>query len=170
MPTVYPSRFVIRDRERFGLIDKSGMIVVEPTFAYLGEYAEGLTCFRQQDLFGFIDCDGTVIIEPKFRSLRLAGPRFSNGFALVGDKPGDLHYIDRNGHQVFPCSFYFATDFKDSFAITKPSVASTGYTVIDKTSRPIGQVQAFDIPDRPGWPRSWDLFNCFVMVQQRLLV
>jgi hypothetical protein len=55
---------------KYGYMDKSGRVVIEPQFFYAGHFSEGLAWVRvlqgSEWLYGFIDKTGKVVIEPQF--------------------------------------------------------------------------------------------------------
>jgi hypothetical protein len=66
--------------EKWGYIDKTGKIVIEPTFDGAGPFSEGLTWVKTNNKYGFIDKTGKLIIETqKYTFVSL----FSEGLALV---------------------------------------------------------------------------------------
>ena len=163
-----PKRFVIEVSGRYGAIDLAGNIAIEPRFEFLGEFSEGLACFKEAGRFGFVDTAGHAVLEPKWVSTLLAGPRFSGGLAAIG-VAGQLNYIDTQGSASLPGPFYFATDFKDGLAFVQRSSTQAGYEIIDRTGAAISKLAVFEVPFGSGWPRNWDSFACLVEVDGRLL-
>ncbi|EAK1349894.1 WG repeat-containing protein, partial [Campylobacter coli] len=51
---------------KWGFIDKSGKIVIEPKFDGVGNFSEGLAGVELNGKWGFIDKSGKIVIEPKF--------------------------------------------------------------------------------------------------------
>ena len=53
---------------KYGFIDKSGKMVIEPQFDdeidIAGSFIAGLACVRKDGKEGFIDKNGKVVIEP----------------------------------------------------------------------------------------------------------
>ena len=64
---------------KYGFIDKSGKVVIEPQFDGASNFSEGFACVEKDDKWGFIDKNGKVVIEPQFDD---AEP-FSEGLAKV---------------------------------------------------------------------------------------
>jgi hypothetical protein len=104
-----------KQQRRFGYIDLSGAIVIEPRFAsasvYFSEglssvkekeggpgYSKGLASvkFDQMALRGFIDLDGKMVIEPKFFSTQ----SFQAGLCLI-ETEKTIGYINRKGEYVW---------------------------------------------------------------------
>ena len=65
--------------KKYGFIDKSGKVVIEPQFDYVRDLIEGLAEVKKDGKWGVIDKNGKVIVEPQFDD---ASP-FSEGFAWV---------------------------------------------------------------------------------------
>ncbi len=65
---------------KFGFIDVTGRIVVEPQFDYAEHFSEGMAAVRVNGKIGFIDKTGKIAIQPQFDSWH----SFKDGFALVG--------------------------------------------------------------------------------------
>ncbi|MFH5163641.1 WG repeat-containing protein [Campylobacter coli] len=55
---------------KYGFIDKSGKIVIEPKFDGVGNFSEGLAKVKLNGKYGFIDKSGKIVIEPKFDDIR----------------------------------------------------------------------------------------------------
>ena len=64
---------------KYGFIDKSGKVVIEPQFDWVGAFSEGLARVKKDGKYGFIDKSGKVVIEPQFDEVRA----FSEGLAKV---------------------------------------------------------------------------------------
>ena len=65
--------------KKYGFIDKSGKVVIEPQFDDVGPFSEGFAGVEKDGKWGFIDKSGKVVIEPQFDD---AEP-FSEGLAKV---------------------------------------------------------------------------------------
>ena len=64
---------------KYGFIDKSGKVVIEPQFDDAGGFSEGLARVEKDGKWGFIDKSGKVVIEPQFDEVG----DFSEGFGKV---------------------------------------------------------------------------------------
>lgn len=100
-----------------GYIDKTGKIVIEPQFANVGNFSEGLAAVRDKSLdnWGFIDKTGKMVIEPKFSGVE----DFSDGLAVAQNGSGENGkdgFIDKTGNFVIEPLFYSADSFKDGLA------------------------------------------------------
>jgi hypothetical protein len=98
---------------KWGFIDGTGKLVVEPQFDALGGrgFSEGLMGFRVGRKWGYLDETGVIKIRPQFAETH----PFSEGMAAVkvGDKWG---FIDRSGKLVLPLEFDEASTFFDGIA------------------------------------------------------
>lgn len=88
---------------KWGYIDKSGRVVIEPQFTRYGgghagwwEFTEGLAAVRIEGKWGYIDKSEQAVIEPQFD---YAGP-FRDGVARV-EVAGKWGYIDKTGKYIW---------------------------------------------------------------------
>lgn len=80
--------------DKFGLINKSGKIVVDYRFKIFGCFREGLARASLDDKhYGFIDTNGEWVIQPDLKH----ADDFSEGLAAVCLANGKSAYIDRQG-------------------------------------------------------------------------
>lgn len=130
IPTERPPMSVFFDltpvafhKAKWGFIDKTGKVVIEPRFAQLENFSEGLAAARieRAGKWGYIDRTGRVVIEPQFD----LGGQFHEGFAAVkvGEKWG---YIDRTGRLVVEPQFAWADRFSEGLAAVKPASERPG--------------------------------------------
>ena len=130
--------FPIQQNDRWGYIDRSGKIVIEPRFESAREFSEGPAVVYLNGKSGFIDTSGKIVIEPKYPVAR----PFSEGLARVqvSGEPysyeGQWGFIDRTGQMVIAARFgklegvsEEAYDFHDGLAMIQ-SGGLTGF--IDK--------------------------------------
>jgi len=76
--------FAIRDGKKFGFINRSGAVVVSPSFDAVGEPHEGRISIYEGSRAGYIDFSGKVVVEPKYDS---AGDfKDSRAIVRLGDK------------------------------------------------------------------------------------
>ena len=92
---------------KWGFIDSEGNIAVEPKYAAVWSFSEGLAAVQTEDgKWGFIDTSGSEVIEPQFD----AAWYFSGGLAAV--REGKLFgYIDHSGNFVIEPKYTDATNF-----------------------------------------------------------
>ncbi len=101
----------VKVNDKWGYIDKTGQVVIQPQFDEANLFSEGLTAVRIGSKWGYINQTGQVIIQPQFDS---AG-KFSEGLLAVeiGDKWG---YIDKTGQVVIQPQFDSADAFSEGLA------------------------------------------------------
>ena len=69
----------VKMASKYGFIDKSGKVVIEPQFDNAEPFSEGLACVEKDGKWGFIDKSGKMVIEPQFDG----ASDFSEGLAKV---------------------------------------------------------------------------------------
>ena len=96
---------------KYGFIDKSGKVVIEPQFDGASNFSEGFAQVEKDDKWGFIDKNGKVVIEPQFDWVSYFSEGwvsyFSVGLARVQkDRKYGFKYgfIDKSGNDVEPFS------------------------------------------------------------------
>jgi hypothetical protein len=98
--------------EKWGYIDKTGKIVIEPQFDDIREFNEGLAAVQLGEQWGYINTKGTVVIPPQFER----SDRFSQGLAAV--KVNDQYgYIDSTGKLTIPPQFALGFTFNQGLAL-----------------------------------------------------
>ncbi len=102
--------------DRWGYIDHTGDIVIEPRFDSAQPFSGGMGLVRENGLYGFIDKRGFYVIAPNFKRAE----SFSDDVALVGNAgDGQVWYIDRHGKQAFPRKFAEGSSFFKGLAHVK---------------------------------------------------
>ena len=118
---------------KWGFIDKTGTIKIQPQYEFAMPFSEGLAMVRLNGKWGYIDTSGTMVIQPQFDD---AHP-FSDGLATVGkfSEDGPLFgYIDKTGALVIPMRYGFPSDFSKGLCmvlVEENGTQTSGY--IDKT-------------------------------------
>jgi len=120
---------------KWGFMDTSGAMVIEPQFDFIRGFSEGLAAvgFPQEDdstLWGFIDKTGVLVIEPRFAGV----DPFSEGLAPVVVWEGDVPkwgYIDTSGAMVIEPRFEWAAEFSEGLAAVGTNSGLFGF--IDRT-------------------------------------
>lgn len=79
---------------RYGFIDKTGQMVIDPTFNGVGAFNENLAPAKIDKKWGYIKQNGEFAIEPKFKD----ASSFSNGRAFVIEKKFQM--IENNGEFI----------------------------------------------------------------------
>ena len=100
--------------KKYGFIDKSGKVLIEPQFDHARDFSEGFAQVKKDGKYGFIDKSGKVVIEPQFDD---AEP-FSEGLGKV-EKDGNWGFIDKSGKVVIAPQFNNVSYFSEGFAMVK---------------------------------------------------
>lgn len=90
---------------KFGVFDTTGKVVIEPTFAYIGKFTEGVAPAKMDSLYGFINPKGEWVIAPLFDGAE----RFTHGLAAVAKGKLDEQrwgFINHEGKVVIPINIY----------------------------------------------------------------
>ncbi len=126
------------DIGKYGYIDKSGKIVINPQFEEAYDFSkEGLALVKLSDKYGYIDKSGKIVINPQFEDAYSFG---EEGLAIVklSDKYG---YIDKSGKIVINPQFEDAYDFgEEGLALVK---LSDKYGYIDKSGKIVIDTQFY---------------------------
>jgi hypothetical protein len=83
---------------KYGFIDHSGKVIIEPRFDLTVHFSEGLAAVQIAGKWGYIDKSGKIVIEPRMLS---TAKDFQNGLAYVVTKNGEHGYIDKSGNYVW---------------------------------------------------------------------
>lgn len=142
------SLFDVTVNGKQGFIDRTGRIVIEPTFEKVYPFSEGLAAVQINQKWGFIDSAGRVVIEPQFT----VAASFSSGRARVRSRSytDPWAYIDTSGNIAIEPQFDCAEDFRNGVARvgmettqskTLSRIADVGmgcdYKFIDRTGKTI---------------------------------
>lgn len=123
--------FPVIKNGKYGFIDDSGKIVIEPQYSEAGSFSSDLAVVKIGDSWGFINRTGKIVIEPTPGH----GPFsvFSEGLIYV--RAGELSgFMDTTGKIVIQPQFASVGDFNDGMAgIYKDN--KWGY--IDKTGKTV---------------------------------
>ena len=117
-------RYPVRIGERWGLIDRSGAVVCDPSFALDGDlddvcFAEGRCAARVQGaggLVGFVDEAGAFAVEPAFADAQA----YAAGLAAV-QLPGRATwgYVDADGQVAIEARFDEVNAFSNGLAAVR---------------------------------------------------
>ena len=88
--------FLIKQNDKYGYIDKTGKVVIEPQYERASDFSEGLAAIAVEKKWGYIDTTGKTVIEPQFD----AAGKFTDDLApvKVEKKTG---YIDKTGKYIW---------------------------------------------------------------------
>ena len=122
-------------KNKYGFIDRSGRVIVEPEYEAAGEFSGGLAFVKKAGKYGYIDVSGKLVIAPTL----WGAENFSDGLAVVAapgltpDK-GIRGYIDKTGRVVLDVSdnLYYPNPFSEGLAVHCRD-QKCGY--IDKTGK-----------------------------------
>ena len=109
----YPEKFWFSEMDseknyKYGYIDKSGQVIVEPQFDYTYHFSEGLARIKLDDKYGYINKHGTVVIKPNFDDAR----NFHEGLAAV-EISNKWGFVNKKGVMVIEPQFDFPNNFSD---------------------------------------------------------
>src|SRR5690348_3746874 len=98
---------------KYGLIDKTGKVVVAAEYDEIDDFSEGLAGVKKGKERFYIDRTGKIVIRFK-REVERA-EKFSEGLAAVRefDRTG---YIDKTGQMVIPLKFDYGYEFTEGLA------------------------------------------------------
>jgi hypothetical protein len=124
-------------KKKYGFIDTTGKIVIQPIFDSVGDFSEGLIPVRIEKEWGFINKKGEIVIKPKFKDIGV----FINGLSLgeIGEKEPIFGFIDKTGEWVIPPKYFYAEPFSEGLAPviyycdSSQDPNNTAYGYIDKS-------------------------------------
>jgi len=131
--------FVVMVNKKYGFIDRTGKIVIEPQFEFANDFVEGLSLvgIRNDELkSGYIDETGKIVI-----SLQSGGSDYSEGLAAVGAGEFTMHgsgdhkfgFVDKTGKLIIQLPFYsIVGNFYEGLAIVEHK---DKYGFIDKRGK-----------------------------------
>ncbi len=99
------------DRTAYGFVDQKGEIFIQPRFAEVGHFSEGLVKIREGQKWGFANLKGEIVIAPQYATVG----DFHEGRARVRDNRA-WGYIDSLGNVLTPQKYLRAGDFKEGLA------------------------------------------------------
>ena len=120
---LYPVKYT-----KWGYLDKSGKIVIDPNFDMAFRFSKGIAVVVVDGKWGFINPSGDFVIEPGFAEIDFAH-KFCEGLSRVGiDDDGDMDdymddmaidrwgYIDKTGKLIIDIRYKKAYDFSEGVA------------------------------------------------------
>lgn len=111
----------VQKDNKYGVMDKTGKIVLDYKFAFIGKFSEGLAPAKMDSLYGYIDSKGKWIIKPQFNGAE----KFTHGLAAVSKGPfmEELWgFIDRNGKEIIPLTIYGYYSYMESMKFWEGAV------------------------------------------------
>lgn len=86
----------------YGVIDKQGQFIVEPTYQKTkGSYREGMLAVQKNENWGFLDGSGKSVINPTYFDVQ----NFENGYAMVSKGMRRWGMIDKTGKMLVPAEY-----------------------------------------------------------------
>ena len=85
----------VKQKDKWGYIDREGYFVIPPQFTDAEGFSEGLAVVEKDKKYGYIDKNGTFVIAPQFEYAN----SFTEGVAIVFID-GKHHIIDKQGHTL----------------------------------------------------------------------
>lgn len=101
------------DAGKWGFINQSGTVIIEPTYDFVKNFSDGLAAVRVQSQWGYIDVNGEIVIPLTLNTAN----NFSEDLASIEDAEG-WAIIDKDGSTVIRPRFtvQYLGDFKDGLA------------------------------------------------------
>lgn len=110
--------FVVRnekkgsERGKYGVMNKSGVMIVPTQYKYISLPSEGLLVVENvSGKTGYMDMEGKVKIDFQFDDAF----SFVDGIALIKQN-GKIGYIDKEGRIIIPCRYEDASEFSEGLA------------------------------------------------------
>jgi hypothetical protein len=115
-----------KDEKKFGIINKKGKWVLQPSYKSMGKPYDGMVNVDVGNKCGYVNTKGEVVIAAQFTKCW----RFSEGMAAVwpGGK-SNVGYIDKTGKMVIGPNFDLGGEFSDGLATVR---VDGKYGYIDK--------------------------------------
>ena len=104
----------IKIGDKYGYIDQTGRVVIQPQFDSARDFSEGMALIQMSKKYGFIDKKGYLVIPPQFDDAGV----FSEGLAIVkiANKYG---YICKSGQVIIPPQFNDGGIFSEGLVTVK---------------------------------------------------
>jgi len=148
---------VLVKKEKIGLIDNTGKVIIPAIYTDLGEVSEGRVAVKSGGKWGFCDLDGNEIIDCKYEKVH----DFSEGLAAFCENR-KWGFLDANGNIIIENKFKKVGKFKKNLA---PVSLRYDYQYIDKTGEIVIEItlkEAFDFENgvaRVKYKNDWALMD-----------
>lgn len=121
--------FSIEEEGKYGFINQSGDVVIDPQYLEVNEFNEGFAGVRIDGRYGFINSKGELALPAIYDYVG----RFQQGIADVY-LHGEVYFIDNRGEKKFPDSVNTIRFVNDSvYAITTKTWNSGLYNINTKS-------------------------------------
>ncbi|WP_134682632.1 WG repeat-containing protein [Brevibacillus migulae] len=109
---------VFSQNDRYGYLDETGSIVVQPQYRYAEAFSEGIGVVTLTNgSYALIDSKGKLIRELPFTDEAISLGAYHEGLAAFYDKKSSLYgYIDKQGKVVIPAKYRYASSFEHGLA------------------------------------------------------
>ena len=131
---------IVEDKAKYGMIDRTGKVVVPFMYDNIGDFSEGLAAVRMGQEIGFIDRAGNLVLQVPYYS---AGS-FREGLSVVHEGMHD-GVIDKKGKLIVPVIYQSINDFKEGNAIVTDDNFKKG--VVDKRGEVVVPLDFKEIRD-----------------------
>ena len=137
-------RFYDFAKERYGFIDQSGNVVIEPQFTAAHDFSDGLAAVSKSTeynkLWGYVDRDGNYVISPVFH---VEPDDFHDGYAIATKTNGKKVYFDKSGtvmSKEFDVAFRFFCGYAMANTENRFGPDLTHYHILDTTFKSVRQI------------------------------
>lgn len=141
--------FVVTVNKKYGFIDRTGKIMIQPQFDYAKDFVDGravVAVYNPDFKMDYIDETGKIAVSQQFNQTR----DFSEGLGAVGIGFFELHgggdhhwgFVDRTGQSVIEAVFRESRNFSEGLAAVMNDDGKWGF--IDKTGKVVIQFQFED--------------------------
>lgn len=127
----------------WGFMNACDAVVIEPSWHWVDDFAEGRAVVKRDDMFGLIDTKANVVIAATFDDLSWDGSQYAyvecNGLWGV---------VDRNGHTILPMKWEWVGEFANNFFIIQDNqlfgyANKDGHVVIEPKYHDAGSFNQF---------------------------
>jgi len=118
---------VFSQNDRYGYLDETGKVVIEPQYRYAEAFSEGIGVVTLANgRFALIDKIGKLILELPFTDEAISLGQYHEGLAAYYEKKSSLYgYMDKQGKIVIPAKYRYASSFEHGLASV--NVDTDGY-------------------------------------------
>lgn len=152
----------VKAGEKWGYIARDGKYIVSPQFDDAWPFADGRGLVRLGDNYGYIDVAGKFVINPQY----VVASSFVNGWAAVGERSGEVGFIDRTGKYVWASSVVIEKTMADMRSMATAWEAratdtgsyqidgiSDGVVSSDQLSSVLTPTYLRQVPQSDGWQK-----------------
>lgn len=103
----------------YGFIDKTGKVIIPPTYRHASNFSEGLAAVEEDSNVrkkirgkGYINHNNQWVIAPQYRFAK----EFHEGLAAAFPEKDKCGYIDKKGNWILPPTYRHCGDFSEGLA------------------------------------------------------